>query len=465
MRRWLLAPTLLILLAAVACGDDGEADEPEPAVSAAETVPTPVPPAPPSPAAPALPPATPAAVAQPAPAPIATPAPSPTPSPTPTPSIFQILDAVSKATVRIDGDLGQGTGVIIDVFGYVLTANHVVHEMASVVVTHPDGREERGLVLGRDELRDLAVVKISGNPDLPVIRMADFASLKPGAEVLALGYPGFNESITTTSGVISAILTQEIYDFTIVQTDTAFYSGLSGGPLITPTGELIALITSSPALGAGYTTGIDEFALETIEELKAGVLILKTTKGGLGHSNQNPAPLNHTVRIIGPSLSGVAPTVHEITVRQLIRGDEALALLRETYRFNPEPPPDSEYLLALVEMRYVRGPQGETDWIHQVDFGLISSQGFEYNLPFGVFPVEPFLSTRLYPGAIVFGWTTWLIEANDPAPLLIWGLDWRYRGNGFFTLAELPDPEESGEGSSDPVAASVAGAEGASAQS
>ena len=90
-------------------------------------------------------------------------------------------------------------------------------------------------------------------------------------------------------------------------------------------------------------------------------------------------------------------------------------------------------------MRYVRGPQGETDWIHQVDFGLISSRGVEYEMPYGLYPAEPFLSGKLYPGAIFLGWTTWVIEADDPAPLLIWGLDWQYRGHGFFTLAKLSE--------------------------
>ena len=70
------------------------------------------------------------------------------------------LKQLAGATVRISTSRGSGTGLIFDDRGYVLTADHVVRSVPKVTVTHSDGREEIGFVLGRDEVRDLSLIHI-----------------------------------------------------------------------------------------------------------------------------------------------------------------------------------------------------------------------------------------------------------------------------------------------------------------
>ena len=130
-------------------------------------------------------------------------------------------------------------------------------------------------------------------------------------------------------------------------------------------------------------------------------------------------------------------TIHEVTIVEVIRGPRADELLQETFSFNPKPSPGREYMLALVRLRYLQGPEGETDWVHQVDFRLLSGQGVRYDYPFGVFPIEPFLSARLYPGSLFVGWTTWEVAIDDKSPLMVWGLDLFSRSTGFFFQTDI----------------------------
>jgi hypothetical protein len=349
---------------------------------------------------------------------------------------------VENATVRIKSSMGSGTGIIIDRQGYVLTANHVVETLPSVTVLHASGRQERGLVVGRDEIRDLAMIKISGRLDLPVVTLGNVANVKVGDRVLALGYPGFSERLSVTGGSISALLPQEVNEFSIVQTDAALYAGLSGGPLITPKGEVIAISVSSPALQAGFAIAIDDNTLQIVSRLKAGELILKPSPPAFGLTKQNPAPVSHTVRVIGPPsyFGSVTLTIHEITVAQVYRGAAANEFVAGTYQYNPPPLPGMEYMLALIRIRYVQGPLGETDWVHQVDFRLLSGGGLAYDYPL-VVPVMPFLSAQIYPGAVFEAWTTWEVAIADKNPTLVWGLDWFSRNVAFFSLSEGPLPQ------------------------
>jgi hypothetical protein len=319
--------------------------------------------------------------------------------------------------------------------------------MGSVTVVHNDGHEEQGIVVGRDEVRDLAVIKISGRPDLPVVEIGGLSQVQVGDRVLAIGYPGFNEQMSTTSGVISAFVPQEIEGYSFIQTDTPLYPGLSGGPLFTTNGEVIGIINSTPALQAGYAIAIDEMALAAVSRLKAGEQNLIAAPVGLGSSRKSPAPLGHTVRVLGPPsfFSEITRTIHEISVEEVVRGERATEMVAAAYQYNPPPFEGSDYILARIKIRYIRGPITSSDWIHQVDFRVLSGQGVVYSLPFGVVPVQPFLSARLYPGSVFEAWTTWEVSSDDKNPLLVWGLDWFSRSIAFFSLDEIPPTEEEGE--------------------
>ena len=65
---------------------------------------------------------------------------------------------------------GQGSGVIIDQEGLVLTNAHVVEQVEDVGVTLADGEQRDGVVVGRDPITDLALVRLKGEapPSRPV---------------------------------------------------------------------------------------------------------------------------------------------------------------------------------------------------------------------------------------------------------------------------------------------------------
>ena len=141
---------------------------------------------------------------------------------------------------------GSGSGVILDAGGYILTNNHLVQGVTSVVVGLTTGRLTPGRVVARDFLLDLALVRITA-PDLVPAEFSRHAAVEIGETVIAIGNPlALKGGSTVTVGVISAldrsVLTPEgetLYD--LLQTDAAINPGNSGGPLVDRYGQVIGI--------------------------------------------------------------------------------------------------------------------------------------------------------------------------------------------------------------------------------
>jgi serine protease Do len=141
---------------------------------------------------------------------------------------------------------GSGSGVILDSSGYILTNNHLVQGVTSVVVGLSTGRLTPGRVVARDFLLDLALVRITA-PDLIAAEVSRRAAVEIGETVIAIGNPlALKGGSTVTVGVISAldrsVLTPEgetLYD--LLQTDAAINPGNSGGPLVDRYGQVIGI--------------------------------------------------------------------------------------------------------------------------------------------------------------------------------------------------------------------------------
>jgi S1-C subfamily serine protease len=161
---------------------------------------------------------------------------------------------------------GEGSGVIFENEGYILTNNHVVAgaDRIKVFLTGIEKRkrEFNGKVVGRDPSTDLAVVKIEGN-NLPIAEVGDSDVLEVGEVVIAIGNPlGFSNTVTT--GVISAVGRRlEIQKGTeltdMIQTDAAINPGNSGGALLNNQGEVIGINTAiiQGAQGLGFAIPIN----------------------------------------------------------------------------------------------------------------------------------------------------------------------------------------------------------------
>jgi len=156
--------------------------------------------------------------------------------------------------------MGQGSGVIVDAAGLILTNYHVVGEAEKITVRLHDGREFKGTIKGIDPKTDLAVVQIEA-AQLPVPALGDSDRLQVGEWAIAIGSP-FGLEETVTVGVISAkgrsgLGTGTYEDF--IQTDASINPGNSGGPLVNIDGEVIGInvMIIQPGQGIGFAIPIN----------------------------------------------------------------------------------------------------------------------------------------------------------------------------------------------------------------
>jgi len=157
---------------------------------------------------------------------------------------------------------GQGTGVVIDERGYILTNHHVIENGEQFSVRFHDNRTRKAKIVGKDVKADLALLKISG--DYEPAAIGDSDSLHTGQWVIAAGTP-FGLANSYTAGIISAkgrVLISGMPNFDFIQTDAAVNMGNSGGPLINLEGEVIGINTSiysrsGGSLGIGFAIPIN----------------------------------------------------------------------------------------------------------------------------------------------------------------------------------------------------------------
>ncbi len=445
--RWGLVVLAVGLLAACSDSDEesSEAAEPTPTpVVAAQPAPTPTPTPSPVPEPTLTPTPTPGPTTVVFSArPTATPAPAATPTPTavPTQTPEQVVSRLQQAIVELQAGPVSARGLIFNKRGYVLTANHLVPSSASVTVVHSDGREELGLVVGRDETRDLAVIQIEGSLDLPAVRLGADIAPDVGEPLLAMGLFGAPDEEFEVSDIeISSVVAYEDF-FGLVLSD-ALSSG-SAGVLVNRHAEVVGIVGRGiPAEVAGSepappaaAIAMDQSMLDVIGQLQAGMLILRPVQAGLGLSLETPAPPQTPILVRGTTVIG-EPTTYEITVLEVVRGQAALDLMNSVYPFVWNPDPGHEYMLVRVRMHYVKGPADGTNFIHQLYFNAVSRHGTVYITPSRFFPMQPFLVQALYPGSTFEGWTTWQVPVDDPAPLFAYGLDWPERGRAWFLMVE-----------------------------
>ncbi|HDY67719.1 MAG TPA: trypsin-like serine protease, partial [Candidatus Scalindua sp.] len=139
----------------------------------------------------------------------------------------------------------QGSGVIIDKKGYIVTNDHVVKGADEMIVKLYDDREFKAELVGADPKTDIAVLKIDAE-DLKPAEFGNSDSLEVGEIVLAIGSPfGFEQVVT--SGVISAKGRPNMriagYE-SLLLTDAAINSNNTGGPLVNLQGKVVGINTT-----------------------------------------------------------------------------------------------------------------------------------------------------------------------------------------------------------------------------
>ena len=188
-----------------------------------------------------------------------------------------VADSVVTVEATSDTDGSQGSGVVIDGRGYIVTNNHVISEAAlnpskyKIKVVFNDGKEVPANLVGRDPKTDLAVLKVDNVDNLTVAQMGDSDKLRVGDEVIAAGAPLGLRS-TVTAGIVSALhrpvpLSGDGSDTDTVidglQTDAPINHGNSGGPLIDMNGNVVGINTAGKSLsdsasGLGFAIPVNE---------------------------------------------------------------------------------------------------------------------------------------------------------------------------------------------------------------
>jgi S1-C subfamily serine protease len=164
----------------------------------------------------------------------------------------------------------HGSGVVIDAeAGHIVTSFHVVRGTEEVLVHRSDATPLRGEVIGADADIDLAVIKVEPS-GLTAAAWGDSDALHQGSLVLALGNPD-GDTVVVTSGIVSA-LNRALRGPSgrlmegLIQTDTIFNPGMSGGPLVNSAGQIVGINTASLVEAQGINLAISSNAARKLTQ-------------------------------------------------------------------------------------------------------------------------------------------------------------------------------------------------------
>ena len=181
---------------------------------------------------------------------------------------------------------GEGSGVVFDKKGDILTDQHVVSGASKVIVTFSDGSTAPATIVGSDTGADLAVIRVQNVPasKLHPLPFGDSSAAQVGDSVIAIGSP-FGQPNTVTAGIVSAVgrTIRAPNTFTIpnaIQTDAPINPGNSGGPLINAAGQVIGLndqieTNNTNGQGEGSSSGIG-FATPSNSDVRIAKEIIST---------------------------------------------------------------------------------------------------------------------------------------------------------------------------------------------
>ena len=187
-----------------------------------------------------------------------------------------IIKKIKPAAVYIETTEGAGSGMIIDANGYILTNAHVVWDVSAAKIKLSDGRSLSAEVIGRDEIVDLAILKIVGT-NFSKVTLGNSDNVVQGDDVFTLGYPfGLEGDVSFKEGTISRRISDG--DATYLETSAEIHPGNSGGPLVNKYGEVVGVNTASygqsiKGVNIGETIKLAipvNVAKNLIPELKAG---------------------------------------------------------------------------------------------------------------------------------------------------------------------------------------------------
>lgn len=176
-------------------------------------------------------------------------------------NLLEVHDNTNQRWLFGGGDesvemMGQGSGIVLDKAGHILTNHHVIDGAGRIEVSLSDGRRLSAHELGRDPFTDLAVIKVEAEGLMPV-DWGDSNRVDVGSPVWAVGSP-FGLERTVTFGILSGKHRidlkgtrrwdnrdeRETMYSDLMQSDVAVNPGNSGGPLVNSAGQIVGINTA-----------------------------------------------------------------------------------------------------------------------------------------------------------------------------------------------------------------------------
>jgi len=183
---------------------------------------------------------------------------------------------------------GSGSGFVWDDKGHIVTNFHVIEDGVEFQVTLPNQEQRQAKLIGKDETKDIAVLKLDGNVSgLYPVSPGLSKDLEVGQKTIAIGNP-FGFDYTVTKGIVSAVGRKilgagNVTIRDMIQTDASINPGNSGGPLLDSSARLIGMNTviyspSGASSGVGFAIPVDTIKKVVPELIKNG----RVTHPGLG---------------------------------------------------------------------------------------------------------------------------------------------------------------------------------------
>lgn len=190
---------------------------------------------------------------------------------------------------------GQGSGIIYDASGLILTNAHVLGDAETVRVQFADGTRAEGVVVGTAPATDVGLVRVDTDMALTPALFADRSTIEVGQLAVAVGSPfGLQQSVT--SGIVSAVGrairegTGDSAFVEMIQTDAPINRGNSGGALANRFGQVIGMNTLIQTAGSLGNIGLgfaipSDIALNIVQRILNGE---STELGYLGVYGTDP---------------------------------------------------------------------------------------------------------------------------------------------------------------------------------
>ncbi len=207
--------------------------------------------------------------------------------------------------------------------------------------------------------------------------------------------------------------------------DKATFSILVNGRSFEPENSPVVIggRTYLPLRETGEALGVRVGWNESLRRVEIGDSAVLPSNGSYGFSN--PAPLNTIQTIMYKDY--IEQYTVEMSIKELIRGDEAWNAIYKANHFNQKAPDGYEYILAKIYFKLSDIPDGKVFYLKNSTFSLISGDGKEYDSAFAVTP-EPTIGSSLYKGSSNEGWAVFQVKIDDPNPKIAFGRN--YDGTG-----------------------------------